>query len=315
MQIVSIRGVAAAIAAFAVISSAAPIDAAPATTYAIVDPVLKMTAWTLAVPAGWKADGTMLPPPSCATGTTPVYKATSPDGRSAAYFLPQVAWAWGAAAAPSPDCRNWTGALSAQEFLNRQFAAENIGYVRTLTPEAPPSVAPGFTADSARYLGRYVVGKQAYDAVVSAMVLCHAESMPARSSCSALVRRWDGPAGTVVPNLPMFQAMRLTLNPSWMNAWTAAMQRRIAGMYGPETDALLRQGRLAQAARMQEHGAFMASQQRAADLRNLRFNQHEYTKQRNTDDFVDYVLDCSRFYNSQGTFRVSGTSCPNRQTM
>jgi hypothetical protein len=77
---------------------------------------------------------------------------------------------------------------------------------------------------------------------------------------------------------------------------------------------LLEQGNLAQAARMHEHERFMAAQQQSAELRTMRFNEHLNTKQRNTDNFVDYVLDCTRFYNTQGTFRVSGTSCPNRQT-
>jgi len=281
--------------------------------YAIVDPALKMTAWTLDVPVGWKVDGTVLPPPSCTSGSTPVYKATSADGTMASYFLPQVAWTWGAAARPSSDCQGWTGAVSASTFLNYQLAAEKIGYVGALTPEPKPNL-PGYTTDSARDLARYVVGNREYDAVVSAVIMCHARSMPALQSCNALVQRWDGPKGTVVPNIPMFRAMRLTQNPAWLSAWTDAMRRRLQGMYGPETQTLLRQGDLAQAARMQEHNAFMASQQKAADQRSIAFNAHENQKQSNTDNFVDYVLDCSRAYSGGGTVRVSSASCPNRQT-
>jgi hypothetical protein len=50
-----------------------------------------------------------------------------------------------------------------------------------------------------------------------------------------------------------------------------------------------------------------------ADVRNDAFAQQQQNKQVQSDNFVDYVLDCSRLYS--GNTRVSvGSNCPNRQT-
>ena len=311
-----VRSAGAALVCSLLLSLARAGDAAPMRSYAVVDPVLNMTAWTLAVPAGWSASGTMLPPPSCNTGTTPIYKATSADGRTGAYFLPRADWAWGPGVSAGNDCLSFTRPLSATEFLAYQLRTDGIGYVRTLAPPPGPSLGPGWMTDTARVLGRYVVGQQTYDTVVTATVMCREQTMPygTMHACSALTKRWFGPIGMVLEAIPQFEALKMTLNQEWMSAWTAAMVQHTRQLYARETQALLHQGDLAQAARMQEHDRFMAAQQQAADLRSMRFNEHEFTKQRNNDNFVDYVLDCTRFYNSSGTFRVSGTNCPNRQT-
>ena len=80
-----------------------------------------------------------------------------------------------------------------------------------------------------------------------------------------------------------------------------------------ETRTMLAQGELAQAARMREHDAFMSSMQRGADLRNEQFRTGQYEKQRRSDNFVDYVLDCSRYYGTSSRLSV-GNNCPDRQT-
>jgi len=284
--------------------------------FTIVDPALNMPAWTLQIPVGWKADGTVQPPPSCSTGSTPVYEAHSPDRQMAAYFLPQVAWAYGGGAPRAADCAPFDGATTAEKFLTYQFAAEHIGYVATLPPEPAPPLAPGWTIQNARLLGRYVVRGREFDVVMSGGVMCHPVPMTPMHVCNGLVRRWDGPKGTVMRNIAMYDAIRLTVSPSWMEAWKRAMQRKVQGIYDAETAGLLRQGEIAGAARMREHQAFMGAQQVAADKRNLAFREHIYQKQRNSDNFVDYVLDCSRYYNQSGTSRISvGGNCPNRQTL
>jgi hypothetical protein len=292
-------------------------SAAAMRQYTIVDPVLAMPAWTLAVPAGWSADGTMLPGTSCSGATTPVYKVTSPDGRTGAYFLPRVDWAWGPGARTGKDCLPWTRQVSAREFLRYQIGIEKAAFV---AEEPVPPASPmgyGATLDQARGLVRYTVGSRAYDAIIEASVVCRSGNVAALGEmhlCSGLVRKWFGPAGTVVPNVHAFEAMRLTLNPEWMARWKAAMEEHSIALSRQQTQALLRQGDLAQAARMQEHQQFMASMQHEADVRTGNFVLGQYRKQNNNDNFVDYVLDCQRYYNASGTVRVSGGNCPNRQT-
>ncbi len=302
----------AALAALPVHGSAAAMR-----QYEIVDPVLAMPAWTLDVPAGWSADGTMLPGTSCSGATTPVYKATSPDGRTGAYFLPRVDWAWGAGARAGKDCLPWARPVTAREFLRYQIGIEKAAFISEQPVPPPSAMAYGATLDQARGLVRYTVGSRAYDAIIEATVTCRSGNVAALGEahlCSGLVRKWFGPSGTVAPNVHMFEAMRLTLNQEWMARWKAAMEEHSIALSRQQTQALLRQGDLAQSARMQQHREYMASAQAAYAVHNANFALGQYRKQNNNDNFVDYVLDCQRYYNASGTVRISGGNCPNRQT-
>jgi hypothetical protein len=312
------RALSAALVFALIASLPARISAAPMHRYAIVDPVLGMPAWTLALPAGWKADGTMMGGSSCSNVTSPVYKASSADGRTGADFLPRVDWAWGPGAHPKSDCAGWSSPLSAKQFLAYVIAAQKVHDERSLPVPPPSAMPPGASLDQARELVQYYVGSQKYDAVLEGTVTCSTAMMAVvgeTHTCLGLVRKWYGPSGTVVPNIRSFEAIRLTLNQSWMTAWTNAMVRHITEVSQRQTQALLAQGDLAAASRMRAHQQFMASQAAVADDRARKFAASQYRKQSNNDDFVDYVLDCTRFYNDERTFRVSGTNCPNRQTM
>jgi len=296
--------------------------------YAINDPVLQMKAWTLAVPAGWKAEGTMLPGSSCDSATSPVYRAASADGMTGVYSLPRIDWAWGRGVRPGPDCLPIQEVVSARDFLTYMTRALDVGFVR----ESPdPQLAElhrqdeessrrsggnmKMQTDLAHYLVRYSVNGQPIEEWLSALVSCSDTMIVAvghRYSCSAFVARWYAPLGKLEATMPTFRAMRLTLNQPWMDAWTAAMVRRVRALYQRETAALLQQGRLAQAARMREHQAFMDGMRRGRDIDNQRFREGQYQKQKNKEDTVDYVLDCQRLY-SQGN-RASVGNCPDRET-
>lgn len=309
---------------------AAAVQAAPAAThpFAVTDPVLQMPAWTLALPDGWTAEGTMLPGSSCATATTPTFRAASGDGSVGFSLLPRIDWAWGAAVNAGSDCLAVREAISAHDFLTYFIRSRGLGFVRE---EPVPELAEmrrnmealnqqsagqrHTTADAARYEVGYTVDGQPVQEWVTASVIC-ADATLARLghqfSCSAFVSRWFAPAGRLAALLPTFQAMKMTVNPLWMERWTAVMVSRTQARSQQQTEALLQQGRLAQAARTRDHQGFMASMQRGRDLRNDQFNARMAQRQRGSDDFVDYVLDCQRAYGRQG--RVSVGNCPNRQT-
>ncbi len=284
--------------------------------FPINDPVLNMPAWSVSVPAGWRAEGTMLPGSSCNSGTTPVYRATSADGRSGVYFLPRVDWAWGAGVRASNDCLPWHEVVSAKDFLTYQTRVEKAGFVSEQpAPAAGGGLPPGWTSDSARYLVRYSVSGRLVDEMLTDTVTCHQATIMGigeQHGCNALVARWFAPHGQLTAMLPTFEAIKLTLNQQWMNQWTAAMVNRTQQLYQSQTDALLAQGRLAGAQRMQAHQDFMASFERGRDIRAERFREGQYQKQRNSDNYVDYILDCQRAYS--GNARVSVGNCPNRQT-
>jgi hypothetical protein len=309
------RSLAAAFAGALLVSSAAPAGAAGMHAYTIVDPVLSMPAWSLALPAGWTAQGTMLPGSSCSGATTPVYKATGPAGLGA-YFLPRVDWAWGPGARAGGDCMPWSSALSAKQFMAYQIGVEHVQKIAD-EPVPPPSAPVYGTLDQARALVRYTVGARPYEALLETTVTCQNGGVAALGEmhlCSGLVRKWYGPAGSVLPNLATFESLRLSLHQDWMARWTAAMRDRSSTLSRQQTQALLRQGDLAQATRMRQHQQYMASAEQSYAAHNDQFGRDQYRKQSNNDNFVDYVLDCQRFYNNDRTFRVSGTNCPNRQT-
>lgn len=315
------RFAAAALLALTAVASApaGPGAAQEARSYAIVDPVLGTRAWTLTLPAGWNADGTMLPGSSCNNATSPVYRATSGDGGSGAYFLPRSDWAWGAGARSSGDCLPWHAAVSAKDFLTYLVRIRKVGFVREepVTAELADlrrNMGGGF-ADMARYLVRYEVGGRTVDEWLTASVTCRdgmVMGVGQTHGCSAFVTRWFAPQGSFAATMPAFKTLHLTLDQQWMQQWTAVMVSRTQRLYQGQTEALLAQGRLAQSQRMQAHQDFMASMERGRDVRNMQFQAGQYRKQRNNDNYVDYILDCSRAYS--GTTRVSSGNCPNRQT-
>lgn len=70
----------------------------------VVDPIYKMTAMTMQIPANWKFAGVVARPPDCHSlryswepiRYTWAFTAESPDGLSAISMLPGVAWNWSA---------------------------------------------------------------------------------------------------------------------------------------------------------------------------------------------------------------------------
>jgi hypothetical protein len=294
----------------------------------INDPVLEMRAWTLTAPANWKAEGTMLPGSSCSSATSPVYRASNPDGQAGAYFLARIDWAWGPGVRPGNDCLPFREAVSAKDFLTYMTRILDVGFVRE---EPVPELAEmlrnnesfnqqsrgmmRIKSDMARYLVRYSVNGKPVEEWLTAIVNCRDSMVMAvghQYGCAAFVTRWFAPLGKLQSLIPTFQAMKMTLNQPWMDQWTAVMVRHIQVQSQRQTDALLEQGRLAQAQRTRQHQDFMASMERGRDLRNQQFADGQFQKQRNKEDYVDYILDCQRL--SNGEVRVAIGNCPVRQT-
>lgn len=318
------------IAARAVLCFAAFLVVAQAgQTASIIDPVLQMPAWTLSnIPDGWTAEGTMLPGSSCVSGTSPVVRVTSPDGQAGAYQLPRSDWAWGAGVRSQNDCLPFQGPLSAKEFLDHLARVRGLEIVR----EEPVPELDGmlrnaenmnrqsqgmmrFRPDLARYLVRYSVKEQAVEEWLTANVSCMDKmvmGLGQQHSCSAFVTRWFAPAGKFRALLPQFQEMRMTLNQPWMDRWQAAMVNHIQTVTQAQTAALLEQGRLAGAQRMQAHRDFTAATQRGYDAHNERARNDLARKTQNKEDYVDYILDCQRAYS--GNRRISAGNCVTRET-
>ncbi|MDQ6683827.1 MAG: hypothetical protein M3Z16_01755 [Pseudomonadota bacterium] len=298
-------------------------------TFTIMDPVLQMPAWSLSLPAGWDAQGTMLPGNSCISATSPTYRAARADRLAGAYMLPRVGWAWGPGTKPGPDCLPRHEPMSAHDYLNTVIATEHLGYVRDEpTPEleglreflrAQGQRSNGMqrgSADAARYRVRYEVRGMDVEESIAVTITCldsQVLGLGMQHSCSALVTRWFAPLGQLDGLMPTFHAMNMTLNPAWMQQWTSAMQRRFATLSAQQTKTMLAQGQVAQAARTRQQQTFMSNFQKQGEARNQAFKAGQYQKQHHSDDFVDFISDCSRIYSGNERLSV-GANCPNRQT-
>ena len=314
------RFVSASLLALVVQSSAVSASASgDMRVFPINDPVLRMTAWTLTLPASWTADGTMLPGSSCSRATSPVYRAMSPDGNTGVYFLPRTDWAWGAGVRPSNDCLPLSGPVSAKSYLSGLARIRGFEIVRDVPIDAEladfRSNLRGW-GDMARILVHYTVAGRPVEELMTATISCNQSMVMGvgqQGQCSANVKRWFAPAGQLQGMLPTFQALRMTLNQDWMQQWTAVMVQRTQRLYEGQTQALLAQGQLAQGQRMREHQDYMAAVGQSRDKSNARFVAGQYAKQRHNDDYVDMILDCQRLYSGDTRLSVGG-NCPNRQT-
>ena len=70
----------------------APVDAQSLTTVSITDPAYGIKAFTIAIPAGWKFQGTVVRGPECNPISFPAFRAYSPDGLTEMRLLPVFNW-------------------------------------------------------------------------------------------------------------------------------------------------------------------------------------------------------------------------------
>lgn len=86
----------------------------------IIDPSLKMKAYDVSIPNGWRYQGTFMQGDSCSNLSSPVWRAYSPDGLSEFRRLPRFDWSWSNAPyAPRPqgDCLPLTRDMTAADFI------------------------------------------------------------------------------------------------------------------------------------------------------------------------------------------------------
>ena len=295
----------------------------------ITDPVLQMTAWEVPIPEGWVLNGTMLPESSCVPATSPTFHVASADGTYGAYLLPRVDWAWGAKVRSSTDCLPLREVLAAKDYLSNLLASRGVKVIRDEPiaeledmrrnndlANAQMGGSRRTTIDAARTLVNYSVNGHPVEEVVTATVQCFQATIAAvgqQFGCSAFVARWYAPLGKLDAMRPTFLAIKPSLNQSWFTRWAQVMSDRTHEIGARQTEVLLQEGRLAQEARTTQQQTFMKNFALQGQARNQAFNQQQYNKQVQSDDFVDHILDCSRLY-SEGNRVSVGNNCPNRQT-
>ena len=230
------------------------------------DPQYQITAFTMEIPADWKFNGTVVRPPGChGNGASIKYTAQSPDGLSSVVVLPGVAWEW----ASSENLQKFMAANcpaididTAASFLVN-IAVPNIppdAKIVAVLPLAPEGQAalkdqlekeiqqnasmgnfkqvnPKWTLDGANVRVQYARDGHPVEEMISAVIHCDEQTMPALFKEPAYQKRSCFSRGTVISRAPQghldeMLALKLTgkfgssmqLNPDWQNRLAADQQ-------------------------------------------------------------------------------------------
>jgi hypothetical protein len=309
------------------------------TKHAIVDPALQMNAFYVTAPANWKFDGAAVPGTTCQSMPTAAYKVSSPDGLSGVFSLPRFDWAWTTGRVQNQSsgegCMPFQN-ISASQLLDYLVPIFGVAFEKEGDPAVVEQVranmkrdhdqrmaqagAPKrWSGDFARYIVRYEIDHHQVEEVLNAYITCQEQFDQQLGNhyyeCSAFVTRLRAPAGKLQEQAALLTSVRDEVDPAWnrkwMSIWAQRMSQRMHDLYGPQTKAMLEAGREAGEARMRQHEAFMHSMQRQQDIRNERFVVGQYNKRWATDNFIDYITDCTRLRNGYSV----GGNCQNRQTL
>ena len=230
------------------------------------DPQYQITAFTMEVPADWKFNGTIVRPPGChGHGASIKYTAQSADGLSAVVVLPGVAWNWASSETAQKYMAQNCPAIdidTAASFLVN-IAVPNIHpdakivAVLPLLPEGQASlkdqlakeiqqnaslgnfkqVNPKWTLEGANVRVQYTRDGHPVEEMISAVIHCNEQTMPAMFKEPAYQRRSCFSRGTVISRAPqghLDEMMALKLNakfassmqpnPEWQNRIAADQQ-------------------------------------------------------------------------------------------
>jgi hypothetical protein len=310
----------------------------PGVKHPIFDPILQRNAFYVTAPGNWHFEGVAVPGTLCESFPMAVYRASSPDGLSGVYVLPRFDWSWTTGRNQSQTrgegCMEWRQ-ITAKQLLNYLVPILNVAFEKEGDPAVVAQLARAqqkrndetnakagantkVSSDVARYIVRYEINQHPVEEVLDASITCWHQFFPMMGNhlyrCNAFVYRRRAPFGKLQEQASLLLSVQDEVdqqwNRQWMAIWTERMSQQVRALYRAQTAAMLEAGERAGEARMREHQAFMGSMQRQQDIRNMNFAAGQYNKQHATDDFTDYILDCTRL-----RYGVSvGSNCPARQT-
>jgi hypothetical protein len=309
------------------------------TNATITDPVLGMTAYSVAIPAGWQFQGTVFPGPACDELPYPVYRAYSADGLSEMRVLPRFDWTFNTlqpGRRASSQCLPLDRTLNATEFLHYYTQVIGATYVGTM------SVAPLVQQRTAAALaqinqigaasGSHAEGDVAAIRVRSrngsfvieqrlrAWVVC--KSMPffqgsTLHGCFARVDVLRAPLGKLDALAQLVDDRDLNTAPANM-AWQlrerdllqARGNARLAAQAAHNNAVMqAQQERFEQSMAIQQHShdEFMAQMQASTDSSMRNANASMAARSTSTSDWVDYALDQQTVTGPGGTAKVSSS--------
>jgi hypothetical protein len=288
--------------------AAAPV--ASAGTIQVTDPVYQMTAFTLAVPAGWKSAAQVSHNAGChGTGAGLETTMQSPDGATTVAFLPGVRWSWTSSALERASLAHAHCAAididSAASFL-LNIAVPNLRPGATVTAVLPLEAqgqaslqtqmerarqsseaaaaryhvpAPKLTIDGARVRIRYVDKGKPMEEQIQAVIDCNETSMPGMYQMPASRRRGCSARNVYIVRTPSGQLEDFLKSP--------ALRQLAQGVQmDPQWLQRMTQDQQAQAQRMldKSHAEFQemlrqgAANHEALMERGRQFQQQEQTQ-------------------------------------
>jgi hypothetical protein len=263
-------------------------------TETIFDPALKMKAYGVIIPAGWKYQGTLVPGSSCNQTPMPVFRAYANDGLTEFRRMPRFDWSWGNAPynpRPQGDCLaldHDIAAIAFAEHLAKLQKGENFTPT-PLNPKFAQDFKQGIEADNAAIQARagqrpfrgdaasarfeYLNGTFVIEEYLRVVIRCSHSNQPGlggrqyfHEDCGAEVRVLRAPKGKLDALIQL-----LDNNPSgaiaddhWQQAYIQLRQQqtnRLIGQINADTQVMLQQGRDDARVRQQQNQEYLAGQQ------------------------------------------------------
>jgi hypothetical protein len=307
------------------------------TTAPIIDPAYNLKAFTITIPAGWKFQGTVIPPPECTVAPSPVFRAYSADGLTEIRLLPTFNWTFHPnlrMRAPN-GCLDFGHTLTAAEFLKHyeeMIATSGIHVVGPMPIAASyqrrvdgvahnmGNISPHIhaQADAAAVRVETVNGSFIIEQRLRVYVECRVSDQTgpwAGGGCSAHVDVLRAQKGKLDALAQLVDSHDLVRTPH-EDQWLQRVMQTQAEKNARQSAELIRQRQAGNAMLRQQHEQFMASMQRnheafmaqqESSFRSSMNNANVAMNARSTaaSDWVDYSLDQQTVTGAGGTVKVS----------
>jgi hypothetical protein len=313
----------------ALMPSPRPVSAATGyQTESLMDPIFRMKAYDVTIPAGWQFQGIVSPGTPCKTEPFPVFRAYSPDGLSEFRRMPRMDWSVKSSAVLqrfAPQCPNLPKKMNADELLH--YLSNVFGYTYVAAwPIAASETAkyqasitevnglykshnmPGYSMSGDFGAARTEIknGSFTIEQQLAVAIICTVNPLPdgtATNDCTANIRALRAPKGHLDQLVQMMDghSTGAAEDPQWRQAVNQAAAAR--------TQDIMRQRDIAfrqwSDVMMHQHQQFMAQMASEGATRNTQFQAHIAAKDTATSDWVDYALDQQTVTGSGGTAKVS----------
>jgi hypothetical protein len=300
-------------------------------TLTLTDPVMRMKAYDVVIPTGWKFDGVVAQGTACNTSPFPVFRAYSPDGLSEFRREPRLDWASSnnaVAQHAAANCPQLSTSITAANFL-RYFAGANGAEWTAVWPLLPGSAEkfqdsikqvnanykqynmPGYNmigdvaaARTMIHNGSFLIEQQLLVAII-----CTHTPLPDGTftvNCTANVRALRAPQGQLDAVVALMDGRAdsgATDSPAWDNALSQAAMQRNQQVMAQRAAAFNQWSNMM----AQEHSQFMQQFNAEGAARTANFNAQQNAKSTAASDWVDYALNQQTVTGSGGTQKVSST--------